>query len=74
MGIYLQPSKCNTECATISRACTEVTESLDLSDLSEELYKGKSRSSITQLACYDMTNVCRVKPPPVPKVSSSTPD
>eukprot|EP00882_Tetradesmus_deserticola_P022308 GHRQ01024208.1.p1 GENE.GHRQ01024208.1~~GHRQ01024208.1.p1 ORF type:complete len:316 (+),score=128.64 GHRQ01024208.1:278-1225(+) len=62
-----QPSKCNTECATIARACSQVADSLDLSDLSEALYSGKSRSAITQLACYQMSNACRVKPPPVPK-------
>ncbi|WIA20894.1 hypothetical protein OEZ85_005239 [Tetradesmus obliquus] len=62
-----QASKCNTECATIARACSQVTDSLDLSDLSEALYSGKSRSALTQLACYEMSNVCRVKPPTVPK-------
>uniref|UniRef100_A0A383WPZ6 Saposin B-type domain-containing protein n=1 Tax=Tetradesmus obliquus TaxID=3088 RepID=A0A383WPZ6_TETOB len=62
-----QASKCNTECATIARACSQVTDSLDLSDLSEALYSGKSRSALTQLACYEMSNACRVKPPPVPK-------
>jgi hypothetical protein len=46
----------------------QVSDSLDLSDLSEALYSGKSRSAITQLACYEMSNACRVKPPPVPKV------
>eukprot|EP00878_Enallax_costatus_P001617 GHUV01001768.1.p1 GENE.GHUV01001768.1~~GHUV01001768.1.p1 ORF type:complete len:313 (+),score=74.73 GHUV01001768.1:240-1178(+) len=61
------PSKCNTECATIARACSDVTEDLDLSDLSEALFAGKSRSSITQLACYDMSDACKVKPPPVLK-------
>ena len=45
-----------------------MTEDLDLSDLSEALFAGKSRSSITQLACYDMSDACKVKPPPVPKV------
>jgi hypothetical protein len=52
----------------------QVTDSLDLSDLSEALYSGKSRSAITQLACYEMSNACRVKPPPVPKVTASAVD
>jgi hypothetical protein len=61
-----KPSKCNSECATIARACSDVTESMDLSDLSEALFSGKSRSSLTQTACYDMTDACTAKPPPVP--------
>lgn len=66
----LQPSKCNSECATIGRACSKLSDSLDLSDLSEALYNGKSRSALTQMACYDMTTTCKAKPPPVPKVRS----
>jgi hypothetical protein len=49
----------------------QVADALDLSDLSEALYSGKSRSAITQLACYEMSNACRVKPPPVPKVNAA---
>jgi hypothetical protein len=64
-----QPSKCNTECATVARACAEVSDALDLSDLSEALFGGKSRSKLTSEACYETTSVCRSKPPPVPKVS-----
>ncbi|KAF8062668.1 hypothetical protein HT031_003997 [Scenedesmus sp. PABB004] len=62
------PSVCNSECATLARACAGVAEALDLIDLSEALYAGASRAALTQLACYDASAACRTKPPPVPKV------
>eukprot|EP00879_Flechtneria_rotunda_P006594 GHRR01006929.1.p1 GENE.GHRR01006929.1~~GHRR01006929.1.p1 ORF type:complete len:317 (+),score=90.33 GHRR01006929.1:203-1153(+) len=62
-----QQGKCDTECATIARACSQISDALDLSDLSEALFLGKSRSALAQLACYKTTNVCTSKPPPVPK-------
>jgi hypothetical protein len=63
-----QPSRCNTECATIARACAQAADALDLSDLSEALFNGISRSKLTSQACYESSSLCRDKPPPVPKV------
>ncbi|GBF95667.1 hypothetical protein Rsub_08649 [Raphidocelis subcapitata] len=56
-----------SETSTLARACAAVSEELDLSDLSEALYLGKSRAQLTQLACYDMSGACKAKPPPLPK-------
>jgi hypothetical protein len=64
----LQPSKCDVECMTVARACAQVSDELDLSDLSEALFKGHKRSALSSEACHESTNVCRKKPPPVPKV------
>lgn len=63
-----QVGKHTVETSTIARACAEVSDALDLSDLSEALYLGKPRSALAQLACYDMSGACRAKPPPVPEV------
>lgn len=68
-----KPSRCNTECATIARACSEISDAADLSDLSEALFLGKSRSALTQLVCYESTRVCSTKPPPVPKTRKPGP-
>lgn len=62
-----KPSKCNVECMTIARACAQVADELDLSDLSEALFKGAKRSALSSEACHESTDVCRKKPPPVPK-------
>ncbi|KAI8467721.1 MAG: hypothetical protein J3K34DRAFT_30973 [Monoraphidium minutum] len=56
-----------TETSTIARACADVSDGLDLSDLSEALYKGKTRAQLTQLACYEMSGACNKKPPAVPE-------
>jgi hypothetical protein len=53
---------------TIARACAQVADELDLSDLSEALFKGAKRSALSSEACHESTDVCRKKPPPVPKV------
>eukprot|EP00775_Hariotina_reticulata_P005009 gene5009-5250_t len=62
-----QASKCNSECATIARACSQISDDLDLSDLSEALFAGKSRSALVQLACYEQSNACSARTPPLPK-------
>jgi len=67
----LQPSKCDVECMTIARACSQVADDLDLSDLSEALFLGKKRSALSTEACHETSNACRKKPPPVPKVRCS---
>lgn len=66
--LVLQPSKCDVECMTVARACAQVSDELDLSDLSEALFKGHKRSALSSEACHESTEVCRKKPPPVPKV------
>jgi hypothetical protein len=48
----------------------QVMEELDLTDISEALYAGKKRATLTNMACHEMSGVCRTKPPPLPKVSS----
>lgn len=63
-----QASKCEVECMTVARACAQVSDELDLSDLSEALFKGHKRSALSSEACHESTDVCRKKPPPVPKV------
>jgi len=43
-------------------------DNLDLSDMSEMLFKGVKRAVISNWACYEQGTACRVKPPPVPEV------
>lgn len=69
LACALQASTCNSECATIARACSQISDDLDLSDLSEALFAGKSRSALHQLVCYEQSNACSARTPPVPKVS-----
>jgi hypothetical protein len=59
----------NKEHTTIAKACSLLSEDLDLVDLSEVLYKGKtSVEAISSLLCKDLTNACTKKAPPIPKV------
>ncbi|KAF5831901.1 hypothetical protein DUNSADRAFT_12412 [Dunaliella salina] len=60
-------SNCNTECRTLARACEQIMDNLDLSDMSELLYKGAKRATISNWACYEAGTACRNKPPPVPE-------
>lgn len=53
---------------TVARACSQVADEVDLSDLSESLFKGKKRAALSSEACHEGSDVCRKKPPPVPKV------
>ncbi len=46
----------------------QVVEDMDLSDLSEALYKQSTRAALSQLACRDQTRACVKKPPPLSKV------
>ncbi|KAL6762700.1 hypothetical protein V8C86DRAFT_2513742 [Haematococcus lacustris] len=61
-----QPGECGSECRTIARACEQVLETLDLSEMSEMLWKGTKRAALTQAACYDSGRACRKKAPPLP--------
>ncbi|GIL97412.1 hypothetical protein Vretimale_3063 [Volvox reticuliferus] len=58
--------RCKSKCRTIARTCELIAEDLDLTDLSAMLFKGKKRSAVTNWMCYDATDVCISKPPPVP--------
>ncbi|KAJ9526955.1 hypothetical protein QJQ45_025337 [Haematococcus lacustris] len=44
----------------------QVLETLDLSEMSEMLWKGTKRAALTQAACYDSGRACRKKAPPLP--------
>jgi hypothetical protein len=46
----------------------QFTENLDLSDFSEQLYKGKKRAALNQWACWDNSKACSKKAPPLPAV------
>lgn len=66
--------KCKTECRTIARACEEVQDNIDLTELSEALYHGKkSRSQLSNWVCYELSNACSKKPPPLPAGRSPGP-
>lgn len=69
-----QPSACEVECRTIARACDKIHEEMDLSDLSELLYKNAGRSALVQVACVDQTGVCAKKPPPLPQGRTPGPE
>lgn len=45
-------------------------DKIDISDMSELLFKGSKRNVISNWACYEQGTACRVKPPPVPEVCS----
>eukprot|EP00983_Pelagomonas_calceolata_P100254 1158546-Pelagomonas_calceolata.AAC.1 len=47
--------------------CLQIMDNLDLSDMSELLYKGAKRATISNWACYEEGTACRNKPPPVPE-------
>lgn len=72
-GLLMQMGKCKSECRTIAKSCDTISEDLDLTDLSAMVVKGKKRADIKQWMCYDSTDACLRKPPPVPSVSSSCP-
>ncbi|KAI8476629.1 MAG: hypothetical protein J3K34DRAFT_243017 [Monoraphidium minutum] len=69
-----QIGKPTTETSTIARACAMVSDEVDLADLSEALFLGKTRAQLTQMACYDMTNACKKKPPPLPEDRKDGPE
>uniref|UniRef100_A0A7S0RYT4 Saposin B-type domain-containing protein n=1 Tax=Chlamydomonas leiostraca TaxID=1034604 RepID=A0A7S0RYT4_9CHLO len=62
-----QVGACETECRTVARTCMDLSESLDLSDLSEMLYKDKKRATINNYVCYDESGFCSKKAPAMPK-------
>jgi len=57
-------SKCNVECATMSRACSQIIDDFDLTELSEALYAGKDKRGLRSQFCTDR---CQKKPPPLPE-------
>jgi len=42
----------------------------DLTEISEALWAGAKRAAISQTLCYEQTDACKKKPPPLPKVIS----
>ncbi|KAK9149481.1 hypothetical protein Scep_008238 [Stephania cephalantha] len=59
--------QCNSQCKTIERACQEVMGYSD-TDVAEYIYKSKPQiDKLVKFLCNDLTEVCSVKPPPVPK-------
>jgi len=67
------PSKCESECRTIAKACEEVMGDSD-TDLAEAMYKGDmQRAKLTNLLCHDLADVCTSKPPKVPKTRKPGP-
>ncbi|KAG2491405.1 hypothetical protein HYH03_010196 [Edaphochlamys debaryana] len=52
--------KCKSECRTIARACEQIAEDLDLTDLSAMLYKGKKRAAISNWMCHESSDSCTV--------------
>lgn len=61
------PGKCGTECRTIARACDEIMGDHD-TDLAEMLYDEKyQRAQLNNFLCYEESNACVVKAPPLPK-------
>jgi len=64
-----KPSRCNSECATAARACERAVESLDLSDVSEALYRGRPVAEVAAEACGaegdGAGRACSVAAPPV---------
>jgi hypothetical protein len=62
-----QVGECNSECKTVAKAAEEIIGEHD-TDLAEELWKGnKNRAQLTKWLCYELTNSCKTKPPPLPK-------
>lgn len=58
--------KCKSECRTIARACEQIHEEVDLTDLSAMLYQGAKRAAIFNWMCHDSTDVCAKKAPALP--------
>ena len=64
-----QMGDCGTECRTVARACTDILEEADLTELSAMLVKGvKQRAQIRSWLCYEATESCAKKTPPLAKV------
>lgn len=62
------PSSCNSECRTIARACENLIEEVDLTELSGKLYSGTlQRAALTNWMCREESDYCSSKVPPVPK-------
>ena len=62
--------KCKSECRTIARACEQIAEEVDLTDLSAMLFKGAKRATIFNWMCHESTDVCAKKTPALPAVSA----
>lgn len=61
------PGKCGTECRTIARACEEILGDHD-TDLAEMLFnENYQRAQLNNFLCYEESNACVVKAPPLPK-------
>ncbi len=67
-----QVGHCKSECRTIARACEQIAEELDLTDLSAMLFKDQKRAAITSWMCHESTDVCRKKLPPFTQVGSAS--
>ena len=63
---------CLGECRTVQRACEAAMED-GIFDVVELLYKGGQRAAVTTLLCREASNVCRRKPPKVPKSRAPEP-
>ena len=53
----------------MARSCVDLMEQADLTEISEALWAGTNRGALSQKLCYDETNACKKRPPPLPKVS-----
>ncbi|GAX82084.1 hypothetical protein CEUSTIGMA_g9512.t1 [Chlamydomonas eustigma] len=62
-----QSGKCRRECRTIARACSDIMEDADITELSEGLWHGFSRGDTSKLLCKELTSSCKRKIPPLPK-------
>jgi len=59
--------ECGTECRTVARACAQVLEGADLTEVSELLYAGRKRADLSQALCYSGSGACAKKAPAMPK-------
>ncbi|KAL4458892.1 hypothetical protein ABPG75_013757 [Micractinium tetrahymenae] len=62
-----QVGNCGIECKTVERAAEQIVGEHD-TDIAETLFTGrKTRAQFNNWLCYELSGVCRAKPPPLPK-------
>lgn len=57
---------CGVDCQTLALACRETYGDYSL-DLAEKLWNGAKRAELANEGCYELSNACSSKPPPVPE-------
>jgi len=56
-----QMGQCRGECRTVASSCEELMDSVDSDDVQVKLWKGSTKSAITQKLCNEWSTACKKK-------------